>query len=115
MNDRHIIVSLQDCPSYDAQDLVDTAVASAAAEAGCSDPAGAVVLIKPNLLNASAPDRAATTHPTVLRAAIRYFKARGAAKILVGDSPGWQSMDLVGKASGLMEAKIGRASWWVRV
>lgn len=114
MNDRHIIVSLQDCPSYDAQDLVDTAVASAAAEAGCSDPAGAVVLIKPNLLNASAPDRAATTHPTVLRAAIRYFKARGAAKILVGDSPGWQSMDLVGKASGLMEATLSEGAQWAQ-
>ena len=87
MDHNHVTVSLQDCAAYDRQELVDAAVAAGADEAGCTDPAGAVVLLKPNLLNASAPERAATTHPAILRATIRYFKARGAARILVGDSP----------------------------
>jgi uncharacterized protein (DUF362 family)/Pyruvate/2-oxoacid:ferredoxin oxidoreductase delta subunit len=114
MDHNHTIVSLQYCPSYDNQDLVDAAVALAADEAGGIDPSGAVVLLKPNLLNASAPERAATTHPAVLRAAIRYFKARGAARILVGDSPGWQPMDLVGKTSGIMEATRSEGAEWAQ-
>lgn len=114
MDHNHVTVSLQDCAAYDRQELVDAAVAAGADEAGCTDPAGAVVLLKPNLLNASAPERAATTHPAILRATIRYFKARGAARILVGDSPGWQSMDLVGKASGILEATRSEGAQWAQ-
>jgi len=114
MDGDKIIVSLQDCPSYENQDRVDTALALAADAAGCADPSGAVVLLKPNLLNASAPQRAATTHPAVVRAAIRYFKARGAARVLVGDSPGWQSMDLVGSASGILEATRSEGAEWAQ-
>jgi uncharacterized protein (DUF362 family)/Pyruvate/2-oxoacid:ferredoxin oxidoreductase delta subunit len=44
------------------------------------------VLIKPNLLVAKPPDRAALTHPAVLEAAIRLVLEAG-AKPLVGDSP----------------------------
>ncbi|MGD9938348.1 MAG: DUF362 domain-containing protein [Clostridia bacterium] len=108
------LVSLHDCASYSNQDLVDTAVALAADEAGGMNPSGATVLLKPNILNASAPERAATTHPAVLRAAIRYFKARGAARILVGDSPGWQPMDLAGKASGMMETTRSEGAEWAQ-
>jgi uncharacterized protein (DUF362 family)/Pyruvate/2-oxoacid:ferredoxin oxidoreductase delta subunit len=114
MEQNQKIVSLHDCASYDNQNLVDAAVALAADEAGGINPSGATVLLKPNLLNASAPQRAATTHPAVLRAAIRYYKARGAARILVGDSPGWQPMDLVGKASGIMEATLSEGAEWAQ-
>ena len=107
-------VSLRDCAAYENQESVDAAIALAANEAGCPDPSGAVVLLKPNLLNASAPQRAATTHPAVLRAAIRYFKARGAAKVLVGDSPGWQSMDFVGNVSGILEATRSEGAHWAQ-
>ena len=44
------------------------------------------VLIKPNLLVAKTPDRAALTHPAVLEAAIRLVLEAGATP-LVGDSP----------------------------
>ncbi len=44
------------------------------------------VLIKPNLLVAKSPDRAALTHPALLEAAIRLVLEAG-AKPLVGDSP----------------------------
>ena len=47
---------------------------------------GLSVLIKPNLLGDSAPDRAVTTHPEVVRAAIRQVKAAG-GEPMVGDSP----------------------------
>lgn len=46
------------------------------------------VLIKPNLLAARPPETAATTHPAVLLAAVRYVKAHGVKSITVADSPG---------------------------
>ncbi len=94
-----IPVSLVACPSYDPE-TVGTAAARAFDRAGGPDPAGRTVLLKPNLLNASDPDKAVTTHPEVLRAAIRLFRARGAARILVGESPGWQSAALVAGRTG---------------
>jgi len=44
------------------------------------------VLIKPNLLSAKTPDRAALTHPAVLEAVVRLVQEAGATP-LVGDSP----------------------------
>lgn len=49
---------------------------------------GKKVLLKPNLLAKHGPDKAVTTHPEVLRAVIRAVKRRGAADVLVADSPG---------------------------
>lgn len=45
------------------------------------------VLIKPNLLSARNPEEAVTTHPEIVRAAIRLVKKAG-ARPLIGDSPG---------------------------
>ena len=94
-----IPVALVSCESYDPI-TVTRAVVQAFDLAGGPDPAGKTVLIKPNLLNASLPDKAVTTHPEVLRAAVRLFRARGAARILVGESPGWQSASLVAARTG---------------
>lgn len=48
------------------------------------------VLLKPNLLSKSHPDKAITTHPEILRACIRACKKRGvpASQIVVADSAG---------------------------
>ncbi|MBU0715761.1 MAG: DUF362 domain-containing protein [Verrucomicrobia bacterium] len=46
---------------------------------------GQTVLLKPNLLTASTPDQAVTTHPAVIRALIHMVRAAGATPI-VGDS-----------------------------
>jgi uncharacterized protein (DUF362 family)/NAD-dependent dihydropyrimidine dehydrogenase PreA subunit len=48
---------------------------------------GQRVLIKPNLLRAAAPEKAVTTHPAVVRAAVAAVREAGAAA-WVGDSPG---------------------------
>ncbi len=105
-------VALQDCQDYD-QARVDAAISSACIAAGFPDVAGKSVLLKPNLLNASDPQRAATTHPSVLRAAIRFVKSRGAASVSVGDSPGWQAQDMVGGKTGIMEAAKAEGAAWV--
>lgn len=51
---------------------------------------GKKVLLKPNLLSGTAPEKAVTTHPAVVAAVIRAAKRRGVAAqdITVADSPG---------------------------
>ena len=61
---------------------------AAAFERFCPELAGRRVLIKPNLLRASAPDGGIVTHPAVLEAVVREVEARGPDEIVVGDNPG---------------------------
>jgi len=105
-------VALARCADYD-QELVDAAVAAACQAAGPPAVAGSVVLVKPNLLNASEPERAATTHPAVVRAVIRYLRAKGAARVLVGDSPGWQPADVVAARAGILPVVRAEGAEWV--
>ncbi len=49
---------------------------------------GKKVVIKPNLVAKRAPEAAATTHPAVLRAVIRWLRSKGADDITVAESPG---------------------------
>jgi len=57
---------------------------------------GDKVLLKVNMLNASAPERAVTTHPEVLRSVIRQVKKVGGI-VTVGDSPGGRNVGEVPK------------------
>lgn len=59
------------------------------------------ILIKPNLLGAYLPERAVTTHPTVIRALLDVLKPYN-LKILLGDSPGGSiTSDLVYEKTGI--------------
>ncbi len=60
------------------------------------------VLIKPNLLKAALPDAAVTTHPEVVRAAIRLVHEAG-AQASVGDSPGMGDLLKVAEKSGILD------------
>lgn len=64
------------------------------------------VLIKPNLLAASRPEQAITTHPLVVRAACEYALGMG-ARVVVGDSPPMGSFEKIVVATGLKEALNG--------
>lgn len=55
---------------------------------------GETILLKPNLLSPKEPSDAVTTHPEVLRAAIRIVRGAGATTI-VGDSPGGRSTERI--------------------
>ncbi|MFX0072418.1 MAG: DUF362 domain-containing protein [Candidatus Hermodarchaeota archaeon] len=46
------------------------------------------ILLKPNLLIAKEPERAATTHPAVVKALIQWLKQFNPRKIIVGESSG---------------------------
>lgn len=46
------------------------------------------IVLKPNLLSRSAPEKACTTHPEVFRAVGRLLKDKGYSSLSYGDSPG---------------------------
>jgi uncharacterized protein (DUF362 family) len=60
---------------------------------------GQRVLLKPNLLTAAAPEKAVTTHPFIVEAVIRLVNQLG-GKVLLGDSPGFGSLEWVLSACG---------------
>ncbi len=111
MRDEGTTVALADCRSY-SQDAVDAAVTEACGLAGLPAMSGATVLLKPNLLRAAAPELAVTTHPALVRSAIRAVRAAGAARVLVGDSPGWQPSTLAGARSGVLDAAKEEGAEW---
>jgi len=81
-------VSIVRCASYE-QAAVTQAVRDAVEKLGglrTFVKPGQNVLIKPNLLSAKPPERAVTTHPTVVRAVIELVREAGATP-RVGDSP----------------------------
>jgi len=87
-SDGKTTVAFEKCPAYETLG-VDAAVRAAVDKIGgigAFVQPGQTVLLKPNLLTDSAPDAAITTHPEVVRAAIRLVKEAGGT-CLVGDSP----------------------------
>ena len=78
-------------PDY-SQDTVDAAVERLLQQlpAAALLAPGKKVLLKPNLLSGTAPEKAVTTHPAAVTAVIRAAKRRGvaASDITVADSPG---------------------------
>jgi uncharacterized protein (DUF362 family)/NAD-dependent dihydropyrimidine dehydrogenase PreA subunit len=95
-------VSLIRCDTYD-RDVVEKAVRDAVGLLGGMSSfvrPGERVLVKPNLLHAAAPDRAITTHPSIVASVIKLVKEAGATPI-VGDSPGIPLYDRVLRITGI--------------
>ncbi len=61
---------------------------------------GESILLKPNLLAGTAPDKVVTTHPSVFRAVARHAQAR-CARLTYGDSPGLGRPEGAAKRAGL--------------
>ena len=53
---------------------------------------GLTVLLKPNILIAKPPERAATTHPAVVQAVIQWVKQFSPTRIVVAESSGGQAI-----------------------
>lgn len=105
-------VSLLTCPRYDPAAL-DAVIEEAADYAGFPDIAGKRILVKPNLLKAAPAEKAVTTHPEFVAAVLRFLKKRGAARITLGDSPGFQSGASAAKAAGIFQAAAANGAEWV--
>ena len=61
-----------------------------------------VVFLKTNALSPQPSSRAITTHPSVVRAVIRYFKNYN-VKIIVGDNPATKELTTVYKVNGTLD------------
>ena len=70
---------------------------------------GKRVVIKPNILGPSPPEKGITTHPALIRALVQSLKKREAI-CLVGDNPGvlgYAANEHCGRVSGILEASDG--------
>ena len=81
-------VSVVKCENYDAN-TVSAAMKAVLEPLGGLEwvHEGMTIAIKANLVSGMHPDRAATTHPTLLCSLVEMLKSRG-ARVIVGDSPG---------------------------
>jgi uncharacterized protein (DUF362 family)/Pyruvate/2-oxoacid:ferredoxin oxidoreductase delta subunit len=105
-------VAVLRCPSYD-RTLLDRAVAEACELSEMPDVKGRSVLLKPNILRTTLPEEAVSTRGEVLASFARFLKSKGAARILAGESPGWQSQDQAAKKSGILAACEAEGVEWI--
>lgn len=83
------VVAIARCQDYDVEAIV-AVLREYAPTIGLTREkiAGKRVMVKPNLLLAYAPEKAATTHPAVMEAVLRLVRELGAASVLIAESPG---------------------------
>ena len=83
------LVSVRKTPDYEPGRVLDAMRACLAPLGGMSAfvKPGQRVFLKPNILGGFAPERAVTTHPSVVRAAILLAQEAG-GRVWVGDGPG---------------------------
>ncbi len=82
-------VAIARCKTYDP-DLILRLLREYAPKVGLTEKAiaGKKVVVKPNLLLAYRPEKAATTHPAVMEAVIRLVKEMSPASVTIAESPG---------------------------
>jgi len=104
-------VSLHECREYD-YDKIKKIIITEINELGGIESfvkEGDRVLVKPNLVMIKTPEKAATTHPTVVRAVAETVKEAGGIPI-IADSPGGLFNEMLLKsvysASGMSEAAV---------
>ncbi len=107
-------VAILRCEEYDNNLILDKLREAWSLSGGTEalDVKGKKVLLKPNVLMDSAPEKATTTHPEFVRAAIRLMKELGAAEIFVGDSPGIQKPGFKAKRCGLWDVCQDEGVQW---
>jgi uncharacterized protein (DUF362 family)/ferredoxin len=97
-------VAVERCPGYEAEEITRALVRllEPLGGMGAFVNHGERVLLKPNMLSARVPEKAVTTHPAVLRAAIELVKEAGGIPF-VGDSPGIGDFRKVAARTGLLK------------
>ena len=71
-----------------------------------------VVLIKPNILYPKRPELAVCTHPVVVGAAVKAFVRRGAALVMVGESPAVSNSTTSAKLTGMYDQVVYNGGMW---
>ena len=105
-------VSITSCVNYNQENL-----AKALNELIITSPIPEVknktVLLKPNILSDADQNKSITTNPEFLRAVIHLLKNKGAAKILVGDSPGLATVGFLPTKCGIYQVVQDEKVEWV--
>ena len=93
------------CDSYEREKVYRAMCAGIAAIGGIESliAKDESILVKPNFLIVSEPDKAVITHPSVTAGMLRILKEHGYADIVCGDSPGHGHMSAAVTTAGLDE------------
>lgn len=96
-------VSVVHCSDYDRARVSDAVARAVELLGGLGSfvPAGAKVLVKPNLLLPKPREKRLVTDPEVVRAVVELALEAGASEVVVGDSPGVGTATAVARACGL--------------
>ncbi len=96
---------------------LDVAVTKAINELGQVVTPGDRVLIKPNLVTPEAPDSGRITSPNLIQAVARYCLEQGAARVIIGEGPGYYNRKADLKdcftRTGVSEVAEGLGIEWV--
>jgi uncharacterized protein (DUF362 family)/ferredoxin len=97
-------VTIVSCPDYASEKVFAALKESIDLLGGIQQfvKPGIRVLIKPNLLSGRPPEKAVTTHPSVVKATIKLVKEAGGIPFL-GDSPGSGNLLKVAEKTGIKE------------
>lgn len=98
-------IAVVKCPSYDPGAVTAALQRAVDLLGGMSRffSAGSSVLIKPNMLSPDPPEKAITTHPTLVKAVAELVSSAGGTPS-IGDSPGFYTFKRVAAASGIARA-----------
>ncbi len=106
MSDGPQRVAVVRCPDYGHGTVEGALERGLELLGGWSVRAGERVLVKPNLVRALRPERAHTTHPSLIRALCRLLAAEG-ARVSVGDNPVMGLRRLTYQRTGMTRAVKG--------
>jgi len=95
-------VSIVKCQSYDEQEVLKGLRKSVDLIGGIGSfvKKGNRVLLKPNLLYGKAPEKAVTTHPSIVKGMIQIVREAGGTPF-IGDSPGIESLRRAAEKAGI--------------
>ncbi len=95
-------VAVVRCPEYDEKTVFEAVGRGLSLLGGALQfvKSGERILLKPNMLVGTAPEKAVTTHPAVFKAVARHLQEQG-VKLTYGDSPGFGRPDSVARKCGL--------------
>lgn len=105
------VVAVVSCSEYDSR-LIEESIEKILSETGFPDIKGRKILLKPNMLSGSEPEKAVTTHPEFVRAVLRVIMKMEPHTVFVGDSPGVGSADAAGKKCGLKDVVESEGAVW---
>ncbi len=109
---KKVTVGIDSCKTYEEMPLMQV-INRIIETTDFPDVEGKNILLKPNVLSDSEPQKAITTHPAFLKAIISVLKERGAGTLYVGDSPGLQGNHFTPRKSGIQAVCDETGSTWV--